>query len=187
MRKVCFLLMMTGLMMLPAVAQNQLYGTAPEEMKQFAFLEGEWVAEYEQILPDGNSFRQTGSWKGYYILDGSAFVDEFSMPVGNGLYYRGMTWRTYDPAKKHWVNRFTLANVTKTLGFGDGPFFGTFKDGVMELTMKGKDEKGPWLNKIRFQEIEANRFFWTLDRSYDNGETWKRQGSIKAVRKGSKS
>ena len=160
----------------------QPHPDAPEEMKQFSFLVGEFDCELTFTGQDGAEVRSRGRWVGYYTLDGHAFQDDWYSELG----YRGTTWRSYDEAKGRWVNNWLMAGTDEAPGFVKGFFYGNMSDGEMVLEARGTDTRGAYINRIKFSEIQASGFVWSMSRSYDGGQTWIENIAVNRARRVSK-
>jgi hypothetical protein len=176
-------LVLSALLILPGVpagAQHRKapHPDAPAEMKQFAFLVGEWDCKFRYIGADGEHVEATGRWVGYYSLDGFAFQDDWHSTLN-----RGTTWRTYDPEKERWVNRWLPANTDRASGFTTDYFYGGMQDGEMVLTAEGSDGRGAFTDRIVFTDIREDGFTWKLDRSRDGGKTWVRDVMVNEAKR----
>ena len=161
-----------------AGTEPKLHPDAPPEMAQFGFLVGSFECKTRQLTANGDYVEGTGRWTGRFTLDGFAFEDDW---VSTSL--RGTTWRTFDPAKKRWVNRWLAAGVETPPGFTGNLFFGGWTDDKMVLKAEGEDLRGAYLDNIEFKNITDDGFLWTMDRSYDGGETWTRAVMIVEARR----
>ena len=141
--------------------------TPPPEMGQFKFLEGEWDCSLKFMQSDGSYAESKGRWSGGYTVGGHAFEDHWVSPG-----YRGTTWRTYEKASKRWANIFLKAGSPVSGEFTSNYFYGEFKDGEMHLKASDSDERGEYIDRIKFYDISENHFQWRQDRSYDGGKTW---------------
>lgn len=155
---------------------------APKEMLQFSFLVGEFECTFKGLVNNKGDYNiSTGhKWIGYYTLGGFGFQDDW---YSNGSTYRGTTWRTYDPAKKRWVNKWLQAGTDNPAGFSKDYFFGNMKNGEMMIKATGKDQNGDYIDQIFFYNMSSKGFKWRMNRSYDGGKTWiKNMRMVDAVR-----
>ena len=146
---------------------------APSEMRQFKFLVGEFDCLFRVKTADGVRLSR-GRWVGYYTLGGYAFQDDYYSELG----FRGTTWRTFDAAKKHWVNHWLMAGTDASPGFATDFFYGSRQGEAMVLKARGSDANGDFIDKIVFDTITKDGFTWTLSRSYDGGRSWNEAVSV---------
>lgn len=142
--------------------------TAQSEFSKMDFLIGEWMFDAKNRLADGSYQSQEYYSKVSRIHNGFASRDDFHFKNQNGewvLY--GSTIRSYDQVsgkwKMLWYN-YNLSFVTEMEG--------VYRNGEFHFDGKGKDEKGDYLEKITFYNIEKDSYDWKSDKSYDGGETW---------------
>lgn len=141
---------------------------APLATSQFAFLVGEWHGKNKQAP------NTTLVWKGRWILDGMA-VQNTSKTTGDpdtplaGLTTQwGVDTRIYSASRRAWQHTYTdvLSGDITTLSW-------TFKKDALVSGVTSWNEGGkPTTNIIKFRDITEDRFTWSLDRSFDGGETW---------------
>jgi hypothetical protein len=148
-------------------------------MEEFRFLVGEWDCTLTSRRPDGTVAESRGRWVGYYTLGGYAFQDDWYSSLG----YRGTTWRSYDPQKHHWINMWLQSNTDDAPGFVNGFFYGKREEGEIRLMATGEDDRGSFIDRILFTDIEANSFTWKMNRSYDGGETWLEDMAVTRARR----
>ena len=137
-------------------------------MKEMNFLLGEWKFSAKSLMPDGTYQHQQFYSKVQLIHNGMAHKDDFYIKNQNGEWViYGSTLRSFDVQsgswKMLWYN-YNLTFVTKMTG--------EYKDGNFYFNGKGTDQKGDYIEKISFYEIEENQYKWKSDKSYDNGKTW---------------
>ncbi len=138
------------------------------EFKKMDFLIGEWRFDAKSLMPDGKYQPQEFYSKVEYINGGNSSRDDFHFKNQNGdwMIY-GSTVRSYDSQagkwKMLWYN-YNLSFVTQMEG--------DFRDEEFHFTGKGTDERGSYIEKIVFYDIENDKYSWKGDRSYDDGKTW---------------
>jgi len=145
---------------------------APMETAQFAPLIGEWSNTVRWML-DLNEKKYgpeiEGTWLFRFGWDGFGIDDEWRQVgiPGSG----GPAHRFFDPSSKKWVMVYMPANQPRSQIWSmEGGF-----DEKGELTgqFKGVDPRGrEFLGRVRFYDIQKDRFLWQHDRSYDGGKTW---------------
>jgi len=126
----------------------------PEQLKNLAFLIGEWTYEGEmQMAPtcEGAIIR--------YDFVGDMMP---GMPTMTGL---GLM--AYDRGAKEWVQTWSdnfMAGLSR--------YTGQFKDG--EIAMTGVDNMGGMMvtTRVTTFDIEDNTFKWKMEHSMDEGKTW---------------
>ena len=142
---------------------------APKELSQFQFLVGEFECKGKSLLQDGTYASWEAVWKGYYILDGFVFADDFIMVDENGKYtFLGSTYRIFNTKENKWDMRFVDALNTNWINIE-----GKFIDGEMMQNSERIDSGGnKTLIKVVFSNISDEGFTWKNHRSKDNGKTW---------------
>ena len=75
------------------------------------------------------------------------------------------------------------SNTDTAQGFVSGYFYGELEDGEIRLQATGEDAQGPFIDDIRFTDIEADSFTWRMSRSYDDGKTWRRDQAVTRARR----
>lgn len=132
----------------------------------FDYLLGDW--EFTTVT------REYGKGRGYWSavrLDKGQILDEFRI-VGdkNETYYVTTTLRAYNAV----LDRWELIGMDAGNGLQD---FGTAQrtGGEVHIEQKfGVMGQKPSTMKIRYYNIQADRFSWTADRSTDGGKTWEK-------------
>lgn len=165
-----------------AVPQEILtYMRGPAEASlQFDFLIGEWDIEGCRRLPDGSEQRYTGRWHAKYLHGKRMIIDDFAVfsPAGDEI-SAFITLRTYCPGTKRWE----MAGMGAFQPAVKGEWFGEKSGDEMHLHAKGPAPNGDVVNnRIRFYEIEDDRFKWESQMSFDGGEHWARVASMVATR-----
>lgn len=143
-------------------------GQNPNEFNKMDFLVGEWQFNAKSMLPDGSYQDQVFFSKVEKIFGGNAHRDNFQYKDANGnLVSYGYTIRTYDHSSKKWKMLWynhNLSFITEMVG--------EYKNGEFHFTGNGSDQKGSYIEKITFYNINENEYSWKSDKSYDGGETW---------------
>jgi hypothetical protein len=154
----------------------------PPEAKQFDFLIGEWSVEATRYQDDGTpAFNYAASWIAKHLNDGRMVLDDFKTldPTGTPV-SSFVTLRTYSEVTKRWE----MAGLQALQPSVAIEWHGTFKDAEMHLdaiaTLPGGDRVH---TKIRFFEISPASFLWESSASFDQGSTWRKTASLKAMRK----
>lgn len=142
---------------------------APEELRMFSFLIGEWETTAHAPNGDGTFGDVKIKWVGRYILDGMAIADEIHAVVPDGTTYLGITLRHFDPAASAWVvdflnvtNSFVRQQVNRRSG-------SVIREGD---TIVVTDPDGDKVVREEYRLIGRDRFVYSLLMSDDGGETW---------------
>jgi hypothetical protein len=130
----------------------------------FDYLLGDW--EFTTVS------KKYGKGRGYWSavrLDTGAILDEFRITGDNGeTYYVTTTLRAYNAARDRWE----LVGVDGAGGLQD---IGTgYRKGAeVHIEQKfGVAGGNPSTLRIRYYNIQPDRFSWRADRSDDGGKTW---------------
>ena len=130
----------------------------------FDYLLGDWEFTAEN--------RQYGKFRGYWSavrLENGSILDEYRIVDDNGeSVYSTTTIRAYNAAADRWE----LIGMDGGSGLQD---FGTAqrRNSEMHIEQKfGVANGSPSVMRIRYYNIQPDRFSWTADRSADNGKTW---------------
>src|SRR6476619_2837894 len=144
----------------------------PEQLKaaydahrgDFDYLLGDWEFTAES--------RQYGKFRGRWSavrLDNGAILDEYRVVGDKGeTYYSTTTIRAYNAASDRWE----LIGMDHGGGLQD---FGVAqrKGSEMHIEQKfGVANGSPSMMRIRYYNIERDRFSWTADRSTGSGKHW---------------
>jgi hypothetical protein len=130
----------------------------------FDYLLGDW--EFTAQNPEYGKFG--GRWSAVRI-DGGQILDEYRVLGDKGeTFYVSTTVRAYNAAADRWE----LIGMDPGGGLQD---FGTGQRAGAEMHIEqkfGVTGGKPATMRIRYYNIESNRFSWTADRSTDGGQTW---------------
>src|SRR5262245_4735869 len=147
----------------------------PAEASQFDFLIGTWDVVSEPNIA-GVPEKVYGRWTAQKSADGFMVVDEYRISDGSGgTAYLGETYRVYNPKARRWEYRFVEA------------YSGTWHEGTavkegVEMHLTQGTPAGGSMTKIRYYDIQKDRFSWVSQRSWDGGKTWSPGGKIEATR-----
>jgi hypothetical protein len=154
---------------------------APSEGHQFDFLIGTWDVSATRYKEDGSVLLQyRASWNAQTLNEGRMILDDFRAlaPTGEPI-SSFVTLRTYSEATRRWELQ-GLAALQPSAAL---EWHGTWQDGQMVLDAAGQGPAGkPLRTRIRFFEIERDRFSWESHVSQDGGRTWFRNVSLNALR-----
>jgi hypothetical protein len=144
----------------------------PEQMQasydahkgDFDYLLGDW--EYSADSRDYRKFR--GYWSAVR-LDGGEILDDYRVVGDKGqTFYVTSTVRSYNKM----LDRWELVGMAAGNGLQD---VGTARRVGAEMHIEQRFGVGtdrPTTLRIRYFNIQADRFSWTADRSTDGGKTW---------------
>lgn len=157
----------------PLPAQDAA-GRTPEQIRasfeahrgDFDYLLGDW--EFTSVS------REHGPGRGFWSavrLDEGQVLDEYRVVGDSGeTYYVTTTFRNYNAV----LDRWELVGADAGTGLQD---MGTARRVGDEMHLEqrfGVMSPDPWLWRIRYYDIQADRFSWQADCSPDEGATWVR-------------
>ena len=156
---------------LPLAAQTNARKT-PEQMKalldahrgDFDYLLGDWA--FDATSQEYGKF--SGRWSAVRLSEGQ-ILDEYRILNDDGsTVYVTMTVRNYNAFRDRW----------ELIGFDEGNgllSFGTAQRVGREMHLEqrfGVDSPQPSIWRIKYMDIQPDRFSWVADRSIDEGKTW---------------
>ncbi len=147
--------------------QEQLKALQQAHKGDFDYLLGDWEYTAVRKMPDGpQKFR--GYWSALKLADGQV-LDEYRVVSDEGeTWYVTTTLRNYNPFQDRWE----LIGANEGSGLLD---FGTARREGGEVRIEqsfGVASGEPSVLRIRYYDIQKDRFSWTADRSADGGKTW---------------
>jgi hypothetical protein len=158
----------------PARAAITTYGErsadAPPELDAFAFLIGKWEGGGNAKTADGKiiDFGKV-TWIGRYILDGMVIADEGHASAPDGSPAFGISFRSYDAARKTWIVEFL--NVTNSfLRRQVNAASGSVTVDGNTVVVLGKDAD-MW-GRETYRVDSHDQWAYSLDLSSDGGRTW---------------
>jgi len=133
----------------------------------FDYLLGDWEFTAVRKMPEGpQNFR--GYWSAVRLDDGQV-LDEYRVVSDEGeTWYVTSTLRNYNAFRDRWE----LVGASSGTGLLD---FGTARREGDEVKIEqtfGVASGEPSVLRIRYYDIQKDRFSWTADRSTDGGKTW---------------
>lgn len=161
----------------PQRTPEQIEASYQAHKGDFDYLLGDWT------FTAGS--KEYGKMRGYWSavrLDEGQILDEYRV-VGDKeeTYYVTTTLRNYNK----FTDRWELIGADAGSGLGD---FGTGRRAGTEMHIEqrfGEASGRPSVWRIRYYDIQPDRFSWTADRSIDGGKTWvKNHQQIEARRIG---
>jgi len=144
---------------------EQLQAASKIHAHDFDYLLGDW--EFTAVNRYGK-FR--GIWSAVRLADTGQILDEFRVLGDNGdTYYVSTTLRAYNGILDQWELVSVDHRGTGLTQIGTGHRVGT----EMHIEQKfGFGTTTAWTSRIRYYDIQPDRFSWNADRSLDNGKTW---------------
>jgi hypothetical protein len=151
----------------PKKTQEQLKALQEAHQGDFDYLLGDWEFTAVRKMPDGpQKFR--GYWSALKLADGQV-LDEYRVVSDEGeTWYVTATFRNYNA----FMDRWELVGSNEGSGLLD---FGTARREGAEMRIEqtfGVASGEPSTLRIRYYDIQKDRFSWTADGSGDGGRTW---------------
>jgi hypothetical protein len=143
---------------------QQMQASYDAHKGDFDYLLGDW--EFSAVS------REFGNFRGYWSavrLDGGQILDEYRIVGDKGeTFYVTSTLRSYNKV----LDRWELVGMDAGNGLQD---VGTGRRVGAEMHIEQRfgvmsDQPSTW--KIRYYDIQPDRFSWIADRSTDGGKTW---------------
>ena len=146
-----------------AMAQDCAGLVSDDPARMYDFKLGEWDIHWRNRNGQGGFVEFDATGHVYSGFDGDILIDE-----QRSDYFKGLTFRTYDPAAQAWIVRWLPASSAF-----DHPISARLEDCVPVERHRQFAPDGREVDVItRFEEITENRFVFRQDWSFDNGETW---------------
>jgi hypothetical protein len=143
---------------------EQIEASYEAHKEDFDYLLGDW--EFTAVSQEHGKFR--GLWSAVRLDEGQ-ILDEYRVVGDKGeTYYVTSTLRNYDK----FLDRWELVGADGGSGLQD---FGTGRRVGAEMHIEqrfGVAGGKPSTWKIRYYDIQPDRFSWSADRSTDGGKTW---------------
>jgi hypothetical protein len=160
-------------------SQEQIKASYNAHHGDFDYLLGDW----EFTTVNKQYGKGHGYWTAVRLAEGGQILDEYHVVGDAGeTYYSTATLRAYNAVLDQWE----LVSTDKETGLQN---VGTGHREGAEMRIEQKfgvmsPNPSPW--RIRYYNIQPDRFSWTADRSTDGGKTWTRDfQQIEARRIGS--
>jgi hypothetical protein len=171
MRNTLLSLAVAALLTAPLLAQPTK--RTPEQLKalysahdhDFDYLLGEWAFTATSKQYD----KARGFWTAVRLAEGAQILDEFRVVGDSGeTYYASSTLRSYNAVLDQW-ELISAEAGTGLQNFGTAHKVG----GEVHIEQKfGVMSAQPSILRIRYYDIQPDRFSWNADRSVDGGKTW---------------
>jgi hypothetical protein len=146
---------------------EQMQAAFDEHKGEFDYLLGDWEFTGIRREPEGDmKFR--GVWSALRLAEGQ-ILDEYRVLGDKGeTFYVTTTLRAYNGQRDQW----DLVSADAGAGLRD---LGTARKAGSEMRLEqkfGVGTKNPTVWRIRYHDIQPDRFSWAADRSSDDGKTW---------------
>lgn len=143
----------------------------------FDFMIGIWRADFH-LLPEGATVGKVAIVTVDRFLDETAILDQWRHVDGDGkTNYRGATFRSYLPDRGVWYMMWLTPGVA-----GYSELTGRGVGNEVHTTGAGSDPSGPFRERGRYHDISSEQFFFSLERSYDDGQTFAPFVAFRATR-----
>ena len=168
----CTLLVCVFGLLLASTPRSQSSSKTPEQLAaafeshkgDFDYLLGDW--QFDAKSHEHGVFH--GLWSAVRLTEGQILDEWRVVGDGNETIYMTTTIRAYNAAADRW----DLVGMDQGSGLQDvGTGRRTGNEVHIEQTF-GAAGPRPVRRKIRYFNIQADRFSWTSDRSNDGGKTW---------------
>jgi hypothetical protein len=151
----------------PKKTREQVKASQEAHKGDFDYLLGDWEFDAVRKMPEGPQ-KFHGYWSALRLDDGQV-LDEYRVVSDEGeTWYVTSTLRNYNA----FMDRWELVGASSGTGLLD---FGTARREGAEVRIEqsfGVASGEPSVLRIRYYDIQQDRFSWTADRSTDGGKTW---------------
>ena len=152
----------------PKRSEEQMKASYDAHSKDFDYLLGDW--SFTSVSKEYGKGK--GFWSAVRMAAGPEILDEYRIVGDSGeTWYVSSTFRSYNATLDQWE----LISVDQGRGLHD---FGTARRVGSEMHIEqtfGKMSPQPYLWRIRYYNIQPDRFSWTADRTRDGGKTWEKE------------
>jgi hypothetical protein len=149
----------------PARTQEQMRADYEAHKADFDYLLGDW-----EFTAESQEFGKThGLWSVARLVEGAQILDEYRVMGDSGeTWYVTQTLRVYNAVREQWE----LVSLEPGGGLQNA---GTGRREGQEMHIEQRFGVGTpraAILRIRYYNIQPDRFSWTADRSRDDGRTW---------------
>jgi len=152
---------------------------APQQMKELAFLEGFWNVDMEwrdnENPETWNKEKAVCSCKS--ILSGCAIETKFQGTM-MGMPFEGYMLDSYDRDKQQWQSLW-IDNMAGKMSF----YTGNKDSDKMILTGEEMWQGQKYFSRITTFNYTPTSYEWTMENSFDNGQTWQAVGKAKYTKR----
>ena len=145
--------------------KEQIKASYEAHQGDFDYLLGDW--EFTSVSREFGTGR--GYWSAVRLAEGAQILDEYRVVGDSGqTYYVSSTLLAYNAVLDQW-ELVSAESGTGLQNVGTAHRIGT----EMHIEQKfGVMSPNPSIWRIRYYDIQPDRFSWTGDRSTDGGKTW---------------
>ncbi len=149
----------------PARTEQQMRADYESHKADFDYLLGDW-----EFTAESQEFGKAhGFWSAARLAVGAQILDEYRVVGDTGeTWYVTQTLRVYNAARDQW----DLVSLEPGAGLQN---VGTGRRVGQEVHIEqrfGMGTPSPRILRIRYYDIQPDRFSWVADRSKDDGRTW---------------
>jgi hypothetical protein len=152
---------------------GQMAKGAPEELKHWGQMVGQWSTTEERLKPDGSGWQasKAADWDFFWAFDGWGIQDNYTSPPRSETMedeskrQRGINLRIYNPVDKQWVLTWLTPALSKPQNFTAS----STEEEIVMLSDKA-DAQGNY-RRVTFFDINKLSFEWKLEWSKDK-ENW---------------
>jgi len=145
----------------------------------YDFLIGDWSVEFG-LLPEGAQVGRRAAVTVDWFLDHTAMLDQWRhLDESGAVNFRGATFRTYLPDRDLWYMLWMTPGVE---GFSE--LHGRRAGDEIHTSGNGKDPGGEFVERGRYWAITPGAFSFSLERSYDTGQSFEPFVAFRATRAG---
>lgn len=146
---------------------EQIKAAFEAHQNDFDYLLGDW--EFSSVSKEFG--KGGGFWSAVRLAEGAQILDEYRVVGDNGeTYYASSTVRAYNAVLDQW-ELISAESGTGLQNVGTARKVGA----EMHIEQKfGVMTPRPSLWRIRYYNIQPDRFSWSADRSVDGGKTWEK-------------
>ena len=149
----------------PARTAEQMRAASEVHKADFDYLLGDW-----EFTAEGQEFGKAhGFWSAARLAEGAQILDEYRVVGDTGeTWYVTQTLRVYNAGRDQW----DLVSLEPGAGLQN---VGTGRKVGQEIHIEqrfGVGTPSPRILRIRYYDIQPDRFSWVADRSQDDGRTW---------------
>jgi len=149
----------------PPRTQEQMRAASEAHKGDFDYLLGDW-----EFTAESKQYGKThGLWSVARLVEGAQILDEYRVLGDSGeTWYVTQTLRVYNAVRDQW-ELVSLEPGGGLQNVGTGRLEGQ----EMHIEQRfGVGTPNAAILRIRYYDIQPDRFSWTADRSTDDGRTW---------------
>ncbi len=147
----------------------------PKEIQDAGYLIGDWDVDmktkWDPADTSWQSMKATAKYE--WVAGGGAIMMTFQSEF-MGMPFIGTMLMCYDRETKMWQSTWT-DNMSSRISYMEG----TKKDGKMVMTGEDKYQGMTYFGRITVANETPTSFDWTMENSFDGGNTWTTSGIAK--------